>query len=166
MLNIATAFFMMNTLHSKWRDPRIEICRLDLLTPMDVHGDDRYLTRDLPRIRSQGLWYPLLVYSVTEHWWHNKYLSWRPKSLKPVIPTVDRDGKILAVKMGSNRYQCARDLGYEAVDIIVCNSSDECVKLGKWYAQCDPLNNINPIEYQGLFDYPNQVERAQCSNMK
>jgi len=154
---------MMKTLHSKWRDPRIQIYCLDWLTPMDVHGDDRYLTRDLPRIQSQGLWYPILVYTVTESWWYNKYLQWRPKSLKPVEPKIDKDGNILAIKMGSNRYQCARALGYESMDTIVCENSDECVKLGKWYAQCDPLNNINAVEYQGLFDYTDYIREQNAT---
>lgn len=64
--------------------------------------------------------------------------------------------------MGSNRYQCARDLGYDAVDVIICENSDECVKLGKWYAQCDPLNNIDAVEYLGVFDYANHIREQNA----
>lgn len=63
------------------------------------------------------------------------------------------DNRFWAIKVGTNRYQCAVHLGYDAVDAIICEDANECVKLGKWFAQCDPLNNIHSIPYMGLFDY-------------
>lgn len=143
----------MNILHSKWKDPRIQSIPLTLLTPMDIHSDNRYLTRDLPRIKSQGLWYPLLVYKVNPNWWNNIFVKHRPAKCLWQDPVVNSDGYIWAVKMGSNRYQCARDLNYDAVDVIICNDANECVKIGKWFAQCDPLNNTNSLPYMDLFDY-------------
>lgn len=143
----------MKTLHSIWRDTRIIAAQLSVLTPMDLHNDNRYLTRDLPAIRKHGLWYPLLVYTTTLDWWNNKFSKHRSAQCFYIDPMVNSDGYIWAVKMGSNRYQSARDLGYTAIDIIMCDNADECVKLGKWFAQCDPLNNINSLPYLGLFDY-------------
>lgn len=120
---------------------------------MDLHRDNRYLIRDLPRIKNVGLWYPLLVYRTTTDWWNNKFAKHRSVDCFYLDPVVNSDGCIWAIKMGSNRYQSARDLGYSAIDVIFCDDADECVKLGKWFAQCDPLNNINSLPYLGLYDY-------------
>jgi hypothetical protein len=37
--------------------------------------------------------------------------------------------------------------------VIICKDANECVKIGKWFAQCDPLNNKNSLPYLGLYDY-------------
>ncbi len=127
--------------------------QLSVLTPMGLHTDNRYLDRDLPSILSHGLWYPLLVYCVDLHWWNNIYSKHRPKNCDYLDPIVFDDNRFWAIKVGTNRYQCAVHLGYDAVDAIICEDANECVKLGKWFAQCDPLNNIHSIPYMGLFDY-------------
>jgi len=120
---------------------------------MDVHADGRYLTRDLPRIQQLGLWYPLLIYKADPVWWREIYQPRQGKTVLPATPTVNDDGCIWAVKMGSNRYQCALALEYDAVDAIMCEDANQAVRLGRWYAQCDPLNNPNALPYMGLFDY-------------
>lgn len=143
----------MNILYSKWRDSRITVVELNNLTPMDLHLDDRYLTRDLLSIQTDGLWYPLLVYQVDPTWWHSKWTKHRSADCRYVDPVINADGTIWAVKMGSNRYQCAVALNYSAVEVIICNDANECVKMGKWFAQCDPLNNKYSLPYMDLFDY-------------
>jgi len=142
----------MKTLHSQWQDQRIQSTELNKLTPMGLHSDNRYLDRDLPKIQKNGLWYPLLVYLVDPQWWHTVFVHHRPKHCEYNDP-VDVDGSIWAIKMGNNRYQCAQYLGYDAVDVIICKDANECVKIGKWFAQCDPLNNKNSLPYLGLYDY-------------
>ena len=142
-------------LQSKWRDPRIQPFLLSKLTPMDLHKDERWLTRDLPRIERDGLWYPIMLYRVTEEWWNGGFKNWRPKSSHYVDPIVNEDGLVWAIKMGSNRYQCAKHLGYESIDAIMFDHSDDCVKLAAWHRDCDPLNNVNAQPYQGLFQYDN-----------
>lgn len=142
-------------LQSKWRDPRIKPFLLSKLTPMDLHNDERWLTRDLPRIERNGLWYPIMLYKVTPDWWNTKFVSWRPKGCYYIDPIVNEDEMIWAIKMGSNRYQCAQHLGYESIDAIMFDHSDDCVKLAVWHRDCDPLNNTNAQPYQGLFQYDN-----------
>ena len=143
----------MSTLHSIWRDNRIVVVELSRLTPMDLHLDNRYLARDLPRIQQQGLWYPLLVYRADTLWWNTVWIKHRSAQCRYVDPTINDDGTIWAVKMGSNRYQSAVHLGYNAIDVIICSDANECVKIGKWFAQCDPLNNKQSLPYLGLYDY-------------
>lgn len=143
----------MKTLHCKWKDSRITAVDLNRLTPMDLHLDNRYLTRDLPRIQRDGLWYPLLVYRVDPTWWNTVWIKHRSVQCRYVDPIVNSDGTVWAVKMGSNRYQTAVHLGYDAVDVIICKDADECVKMGKWFAQCNPLNNKDSLPYMDLYDY-------------
>lgn len=143
----------MKTLYCKWKDTRISIISLEQLTPMDLHNDDRYLTRDLPSIQKHGLWYPILVYRADPRWWNEKWVRHRSAQCRYVDPCINDDGFIWAIKMGSNRYQSALYLGYDAMSVIMCNDANECVKIGKWFAQCDPLNNTNSLPYMGLYDY-------------
>lgn len=147
----------MKTLHCKWSDDRIISVELNKLTPMDLHRDNRYLTRDLPRIKKDGLWYPLLVYRADPDWWNNTWVNHRSVQCTYIDPRIANDGFIWAIKMGSNRYQTAMHLGYNAIDIILCDDANECVKLGKWFAQCNPLNNINSLPYMGLYDYEHLI---------
>lgn len=143
----------MSTLKAIWKDTRIEPFLLEKLTPMDTHNDFRWKTRDLPSISLNGLWYPILLYKVTPEWWNLKYLKWRPKTYYDIIPKVNDDGMIWAIKMGSNRYFCAKHLQYDSIDSIMFDNSDDCVKLGVWYRECDPLNNKNHPPFQGKFSY-------------
>lgn len=144
---------MTRHLHAKYYDSRAQPFELAKLTPMDLHLDDRWKTRDLPSIIQHGLWYPIMLYKVTPEWWNGPFTKWRPKSSRYVDPIVNEDGMVWAVKMGSNRYQCAVHLGYNTIDAIMFNHSDDCVKLAVWFRECDPLNNKNALPYTGAYGY-------------
>lgn len=144
---------MTMNLKAKYRDKRIRRYKLSTLTPMGLNRDERWRTRDLPSIVEHGLWYPIMIYCVTPKWWNNSFSKWRSDECIYQDPVVNKDGLIWAIKMGSNRYQCAKHLGYTSIDGIMFYNSDECVKLAAWFRDCDPLNNKNPRPYQGLFSY-------------
>ena len=148
-------FLMTSHLQSIYRDPRIRPVKLANLTPMDMHADDRWKTRDLPSIQANGLWYPIIIFRVIPTWWVKSYMRWRPKSNKYIDPIINEDGMIWAVKMGSNRYQCAIHLGYEIIDAIIFDDQKDCLRLGAWFRDCDPLNNKNASPYTGAFGYKN-----------
>jgi hypothetical protein len=120
---------------------------------MDLHKDERWKTRDLPKIKEHGLWYPIMLYKISPYWWHNTYSRWRPKACEHARPVINEDGMIWAIKMGSNRYQCAVYLGYDTIDAIMFNNSDDCVKLAVWHRECDPLNNKDAPVYSGAYGY-------------
>lgn len=140
-------------LKSQWRDPRIQPYKISQLTPMDLHKDNRWKTRDLPSIQNNGLWYPIMLYPVTLDWWNNSFVRWRPINCFYEDPIVNNDNMIWAIKMGSNRFQCARYLGYEFIDAIMFDNPTDCVKLSVWHRECDPLNNLYAVDYQGTFEY-------------
>lgn len=143
------------TMHliSQYRDPRIKQYELKKLTPMDLHSDNRWQIRDLPSVITNGLWYPIALYKVTPEWWNGPFTKWRPKVNNYIDPVVNEDGLIWAVKMGSNRYQCAVHLGYDTIDAIMFDHPDDCVKLTVWFRECDPLNNKNAPAYTGAYGY-------------
>ena len=147
---------MTKHLQSKYRDPRIQPYELAKLTPMDLHSDERWCTRDLPRIVEYGLWYPLALYKVTPAWWHGSFAKWRPKNNRYIEPVVNEDGLIWAIKMGSNRYQCAVHLGYNTIDAIMFDNPNDCIKLTVWFRECDPLNNKD-APYTGAYEYKNVI---------
>ena len=128
---------------------------LSKLTPMDLHSDERWKTRDLTSIRDNGMYYPIMLYKVTLDWWNNTFAGWRPKMQEYVDPRVNDDSMIWAIKMGSNRYQCAVYLGYDSIDSIMFDNPNDCVKLAVWFRECDPLNNKDAPPYTGAFGYDN-----------
>lgn len=155
---------MTKNLKAKWRDKRIKRYKLSTLTPMDMHNDERWQTRDLPRIERDGLWYPILLYRVHPNWWQNYYTKWRSKDCHYIDPIVNKDGYIWAIKIGCNRYQCALHLGYETIDAIMFDNSDECIKLGIWLRECDPLNNKAAPPYTGAYGYDDVLQALPIHN--
>jgi hypothetical protein len=144
---------MTKNLRSKWQDNRVRSFELSKLTPMDLHSDERWKTRDLTSIRDNGMYYPIMLYKVTLDWWNDTFAGWRPKAQKYVDPIVNEDGMIWVIKMGSNRYQCASHLGYNCIDGIMFDNPNDCVKLAVWFRECDPLNNKNAPPYSGAYGY-------------
>ena len=116
---------------------------LESLSPMTWKDDQRWYWRDMPRIIDSGLWYPLLYYKVTPTWWSGgfeeqkgAYPSW--EKINP--PAVCEDGMIWALKMGTNRLQALKFMGYTSVDAICFKNSDELIKVGLMLREEDPLN--------------------------
>lgn len=141
----------MKTLHSIWRDERIVPIKLTQLTPMSLHLDERWATRDLPRVQKDGLMYPIAVYKTTVDWWNNKFTKWRPLNCRYVDPIENDDGFVWAIKVGSNRYQCAEFMGFDSIDAIMFENSDEAAKFGIWVRETNPL--ITNRRYEGLWSY-------------
>ena len=112
-------------------------------SPMTWKDDNRWAWRDLPKIIDNGLWYPLLYYKVTPEWWNTKFASWKMyKDMWDKInpPIVCDDGMIWALKMGTNRLQAIKFMGYTSVDAICFEDSNELIKVGQWLRDEDPYN--------------------------
>ena len=129
---------------SLWQDhPGIHPIKLNKLSPMSHHFDDRWRLRDLPRFEPQGLWYPLLYYKVTPEWWNTKFKSWF--GAQPAWPhinphTVNEDNMIWALKLGSNRLQVLHHLCYTSADAICFDDVNDLIKLGFYLRDEDPLH--------------------------
>lgn len=150
-------FSLSKHLSAIYKDPRISVFRLDTLTPMDLHNDDRWQTRDLPSIQSNGMYYPILLYKMNLDWWNNKYKKHHSSLNRHAKPIINSDGLIHAVKVGSNRYQCACYLGYKTIDAIMFDSQEECIQWGIWFRECNPLNNKNAVPFTGAYEYKNVI---------
>lgn len=129
---------------SLWQDHSgIHRVELDKFSPMGWHADNRWYWRDLPRIIDDGLWYPVLYYKCTPEWWNTSYKSRKGslpmwEHINP--PTLNEDGKIWGVYMGTNRLQCLKFMGYTSVDAIECSNQNSLVQLGLYLREEDPLH--------------------------
>ena len=144
---------MSKHLPSIWRDPRIEPFELNKLSPMGLHTDDRYLTRDLPSIQREGLWYPIMLCRIDPKLWMREYAPHPDGGTYLLPPVINDDGWIWAVKMGANRWQAAKHLGYDTIDAIMFKHTNDCVKLTIWHRECDPLHNPDCAPYSGAWSY-------------
>ena len=103
-----------------------------------------WIRRDLPKIIDNGLWYPLLYYKVSPEWWNTKFASWKSghteswDKINP--PVVCEDGLIWALKMGTNRLQALKFMGFDTVDAVCFSNSNELVKVGLMLRDKDPYN--------------------------
>ncbi len=129
---------------AKYRDlQNIHSVPVSNFSPMTWKDDNRWAWRDLPKIIDNGLWYPLLYYKVTPEWWNTKFASWKMyKDMWDKInpPIVCDDGMIWALKMGTNRLQAIKFMGYTSVDAICFEDSNELIKVGQWLRDEDPYN--------------------------
>ena len=55
-----------------------------------------------------------------------------------LIPTVREDGLIWALKMGTNRLQALKFMGYTSVDAVCFPNSNELIKVGLYPREKDP----------------------------
>ena len=119
------------------------IVELAKLSPMTWKDDNRWYWRDLPRIMGDGLWYPLLYYKVTPEWWNGGFANTKsafPSWQKINPPVINDDGMIWALKMGTNRLQALKFMGYTHCDAICFDNSDDLIRIGLWFREEDPLH--------------------------
>ena len=81
----------------------------------------------------------LLYYKVSE-WWNTKFQVGNQHRLNhgKINPTVCEDGLIWALKMGTNRLQALKFMGYTSVDAVCFPNSNELVKVGLYPREKDP----------------------------
>lgn len=121
----------------------IHSVELHKLSPMTWKDDNRWYWRDLPRIMDDGLWYPLLYFKVTAQWWNGGFASVKsayPSWEKINPPVINEDGMIWALKMGTNRLQALKFMGYESVDCVCFSDSDKLIAAGLRFREEDPLH--------------------------
>ena len=129
---------------SIWQEhPGIHTVELSKLSPMSHHLDNRWYWRDLPKVIDEGMWYPILYYKVTPEWWNGGFKSWfGANKAWPHInpPVINEDGMIWALKMGTNRLQALKFMGYDSVDSVCFSNSDQLVAAGIQFRDEDPLH--------------------------
>jgi len=133
---------------SLYRDSRIQEVPLEKLSSLFLHPNERFKWKVLPTMRDQGMYYPLAVCKITEDLFAKQFWG-SPKQ----DPTVNEDGLVWAIKMGSNRYDAAMHLGYTSIDVIVHPNLNDCVTWDRYFQYINPLFNKDPEPYRGKFSY-------------
>ena len=140
--------------YSYYRHPLVMPIKMSDLTLGDSHPDDRYLHKTLPTMRERGMDYPLLCWLMDRDFYENKFLKstpdWMSDRLPP--PSYVWEDRLILIKGGNNRYQSARDLGYDSIDCMVFDQQIDAIRWTAYLNQVDPLRNPD-IPYQGILDY-------------
>lgn len=141
---------------SIWRHPLILPVKMSDVTMGDVHIDDRYKWKTLPTMRERGMDYPLLTWIVDRDFYENKFLrsaaDWMiPKLPPPAYVTVAPD-KVVLIKGGNNRYQAAKEIGYDSIDCFIFDYQLDAIKWARYLDHCDPLSNPDK-PFLGLIEY-------------
>lgn len=138
---------------SLWKDPRIQAKNLGDLTLADIHADIRYKWKTLPTMKSSGMIYPLVCFTVTEHFYWNKFYKATNADMKTRLPKPSIiNGTIILIKGGNNRYQSAKELGYTSIDCLIFDNQLDAIKWTRFLDHCDPYNNPS-LPYLGLIEY-------------
>lgn len=124
--------------------PGIHSVDLKKLSPMTWKSDNRWYWRDMPTIIDNGLWYPLLYYKVTPEWWHGGFAGVKQytamwEHIKS--PVVNEDGLIWALKMGTNRLQALKFMGFTSVDAVCFANANDLINAGVHFRDEDPLHH-------------------------
>ena len=64
--------------------------------------------------------YPLMLLPMTQDYWRNVHLKFYKRG-SPTLPekAPEKDGKVLVVWKGRQRYQLAKELGYTHIDCVM-----------------------------------------------
>lgn len=138
---------------SKWNHSDIVIKNLNELTLADVHADTRYKWKTLPSMQLSGMQYPLVCFEVTEDFYWNKFYKTTNIDMRSRLPPPSIvHGNVILIKGGNNRYQSARQLGYDSIDCLIFQDQLDAIKWTRYLDQCDPYNNPS-LPYLGLIEY-------------
>tara|TARA_B100000424_G_scaffold128493_1_gene97268 strand:- start:656 stop:1054 length:399 start_codon:yes stop_codon:yes gene_type:complete len=63
---------------------------------------------------------PLMLWPMTQDYWKNVHLNFYKRG-SPALPekAPEKDGKVLVVWKGRQRYQLAKELGYTHIDCVI-----------------------------------------------
>ena len=74
--------------------------------------------------------YPLMLWPVTPDYWRNIHLKFYKRG-SPGLPdkAPEKDGQVMIVWRGRQRFQLAKEMGYTHIDCVVENEQDKIVSM-------------------------------------
>ena len=104
--------------HSKKYD--VKTMSIDEIVPASIY--DEIPDRDeLEKSITDGeMDFPLMLWPMTQDYWKNVHLKFYRRS-SPTLPekAPEKDGQVLVVWKGRQRYQLAKELGYTHIDCVM-----------------------------------------------
>jgi hypothetical protein len=73
--------------------------------------------------------HPVMLWPVTQDYWRNIHLKFYRRG-NPTLPeqAPEKDGKVLVVWKGRQRYQMAKDMGFTHIDCVIEPELDKIVR--------------------------------------
>jgi len=124
---LASPFFFRLNIHMKHLKARNKLKEYDTVTlgleeivpasTYEVIPDESKLK---PSIENGEMDYPIMLLDTDQKYWQNVHERFYRKS-NPNMPEVapERDGRVLVVWKGRQRYQLAKELGYTHIDCVL-----------------------------------------------
>jgi hypothetical protein len=108
----------------------IKTIAMDEIQPASIYEEipDRDELED--SIASGEMDYPLMLWPVTQDYWRNIHLKFYKRG-NPDLPeeAPERDGEVLIVWRGRQRYQLAKEMGYTHIDCVVEKEQHKIVSM-------------------------------------
>ena len=124
---MASPFFFRLNIHMKHLKARNKLKEYDTVTlgleeivpasTYEVIPDESKLK---PSIENGEMDYPIMLLDTDQKYWQNVHERFYRKT-NPNMPEVapERDGRVLVVWKGRQRYQLAKELGYTHIDCVL-----------------------------------------------
>jgi len=108
----------------------IKTMAMDEIQPASIYEEipDRDELKD--SIASGEMDHPLMLWPVTQDYWRNIHLRYYKRG-SPDLPeeAPEKDGEVLIVWRGRQRYQLAKEMGYTHIDCVVEKEQHKIVSM-------------------------------------
>ena len=108
----------------------IKTMAMDEIQPASIYEEipDRDELED--SIASGEMDHPLMLWPVTQDYWRNIHLRYYKRG-SPDLPeeAPEKDGEVLIVWRGRQRYQLAKEMGYTHIDCVVEKEQHKIVSM-------------------------------------
>ena len=108
----------------------IKTMAMDEIQPASIYEEipDRDELED--SIASGEMDHPLMLWPVTQDYWRNIHLRYYKRGI-PDLPeeAPEKDGEVLIVWRGRQRYQLAKEMGYTHIDCVVEKEQHKIVSM-------------------------------------
>ena len=108
----------------------IKTMAMDEIQPASIYEEipDRDELKD--SIASGEMDHPLMLWPVTQDYWQNIHLRYYKRG-SPDLPeeAPEKDGEVLIVWRGRQRYQLAKEMGYTHIDCVVEKEQHKIVSM-------------------------------------
>jgi hypothetical protein len=103
---------------------------MDDIVPASIYEEipDRELLED--NIRNGEMDFPLMLWPVTQEYWKKVHLHFYRRG-NPDLPeeAPHKDGEVLIVWRGRQRYQMAKEMGYTHIDCVIEKEQHKIVSM-------------------------------------
>jgi hypothetical protein len=116
--------------HSKKYE--IQTFPMDEIVPASIYETVPDEEKIKPELAQGSMDKPLVLWPITQDYWKNIHLKFYRRSC-PTLPDVapEKDGQVLVVWKGRQRYQLAKEMGYTHIDCVIEKEQHKIVEIAR-----------------------------------